>query len=82
MLANLLIVITLTLSPTLSTPTYFFLTHCSLIDVSLTSVTTSKLIVDLLYQRRIISSGGCLTQIFLEHFSGRIRDCHPHHQCL
>ncbi|XP_065799295.1 olfactory receptor 4C3D-like [Muntiacus reevesi] len=70
MLANLLIVITPTFSPTLPTPMYFFLTHCSLIDVSLTSVTTSKLIADLLYQRRIISWGACLTQIFLEHFLG------------
>ena len=67
-LANLLIVITISLSPTLSAPMYFFLTYLALIDASFTSVTTPKLIIDLLFQRTTISWGGCLTQIFLEHF--------------
>ena len=69
-LANLLIVITISLSPTLSAPMYFFLTHLSLLDASLTSVSTPKMTFDLLYQRRTISWGGCLTQIFMEHFLG------------
>ena len=67
-LSNLLIVITISLSPTLSAPMYFFLTYLALLDASFTSVTTPKLIIDLLFQRRTISWGGCLTQIFLEHF--------------
>ncbi|XP_040115232.1 olfactory receptor 140-like [Oryx dammah] len=67
-LSNLLIVITVSLSPTLSAPMYFFLTYLALIDASFTSVTTPKLIIDLLFQRTTISWGGCLTQIFLEHF--------------
>ncbi|XP_057585833.1 olfactory receptor 140-like [Hippopotamus amphibius kiboko] len=69
-LANLLIVMTISLSPTLSSPMYFFLTHLSFIDASLTSVTTPKLIIDLLYHRKTISWGGCLTQTFLEHLLG------------
>ncbi|XP_037695977.1 olfactory receptor 140-like [Choloepus didactylus] len=69
-LANLLIVITVFLSPTLSAPMYFFLTYLSFIDASYTSVTTPKMIIDLLYQRRSISLGGCLTQLFVEHFLG------------
>ncbi|KAG5194826.1 olfactory receptor 4C3D-like [Ovis aries] len=69
-LANLLIVITISLSPTLSAPMYFFLTHLSFIDGIFTSVTTPKLITDLLYQRRTISWSGCLIQIFLEHIMG------------
>ncbi|XP_035929435.1 olfactory receptor 4C3D-like [Halichoerus grypus] len=69
-LANLLIVITISLSPTLSAPMYFFLTYLSFIDASYTSVTTPKMIIDLLYQRRTISLGGCLTQLFVEHFLG------------
>ena len=69
-LANLLIVITISLSPTLSAPMYFFLTYLAFIDASYTSVTTPKLITDLLYQRRTISLGGCLTQLFVEHFRG------------
>ncbi|XP_057583012.1 olfactory receptor 4C13-like [Hippopotamus amphibius kiboko] len=67
-LANLLIVMTISLSPTLSAPMYFFLTHLSFIDASLSSVTTPKLINDLLFQRRTISWGACLTQLFMEHF--------------
>ncbi|XP_014939877.2 olfactory receptor 140-like [Acinonyx jubatus] len=69
-LANLLVVITISLSPTLSAPMYFFLTYLSFIDASYTSVTTPKMIIDLLYQRRTISLGGCLTQLFVEHFLG------------
>ena len=67
-LSSLLIVITVSLSPTLSAPMYFFLTYLALVDASFTSVTTPKLIVDLLFQRRTISWRGCMTQIFLEHF--------------
>ncbi|XP_054443140.1 olfactory receptor 140-like [Pteronotus mesoamericanus] len=70
MLANLLIVITISLSPTLSAPMYFFLTCLSFIDACLTSVTTPKMIIDLLYQRKTISLGSCLTQLFVEHFLG------------
>uniref|UniRef100_A0A8C2V1W5 Olfactory receptor n=2 Tax=Chinchilla lanigera TaxID=34839 RepID=A0A8C2V1W5_CHILA len=69
-LANLLVVITVSLSPSLSAPMYFFLTYLSLIDASYTSVTTPKMLLDLLYQRRTISLGGCLTQLFVEHFLG------------
>ncbi|XP_057585719.1 olfactory receptor 140-like [Hippopotamus amphibius kiboko] len=69
-LANLVIVMTISLSPTLSAPMYFFLTHLSFIDAIFTCVITPKLIIDLLYQRRTISWGGCLTQIFVEHFLG------------
>ncbi|EPY72483.1 olfactory receptor 1231 [Camelus ferus] len=70
LLANLLMVITISLSPTLSAPMYFFLTYLSFIDASFTSVTTPKMLIDLLYQRRTISWGGCLTQLALEHFLG------------
>ncbi|XP_014688456.2 olfactory receptor 4C3D-like [Equus asinus] len=69
-LANSLIVITISLSPILSAPMYFFLTYLSFIDASFTSVTTPKMIIDMLYQRRTISLSGCLTQIFVEHFLG------------
>nr|XP_006219460.1 olfactory receptor 140-like [Vicugna pacos] len=70
LLANLLIVITISLSPTLSTPMYYFLSYLSVLDVSLTSVTTPKMLTDMLQQRKTISWGGCMTQLFLEHFLG------------
>ncbi|DAA22509.1 olfactory receptor 4C13-like [Bos indicus] len=65
-LAKLLMVITISLSPTLSAPMYFFLNHLSFLDASLTSVTTPKFIIYLLYQRTTISWGACLTQLFME----------------
>ena len=67
-LANLLIVITISFSSTLSAPMYFFLTYLAFLDASFTSVSTPNMITDLLYQRRTISWGGCLTQLFLDHF--------------
>ena len=70
-LASLLIVITTSLSPALSAPcTSFSLTWPSYKHVSYISVITSKMIIDLLYQRRTVSWGGCLTQMVLEHFLG------------
>ena len=71
-LANLLIVITISLSPTLSAPMYFFLTYLAFIDAFYTSTTTPKMAIDLLYQRRNISRGGSLTHLFLEHFLGGV----------
>ncbi|XP_072476758.1 olfactory receptor 4C3D-like [Notamacropus eugenii] len=69
-MANLFIVVTIALSPTLSAPMYFFLTYLSFIDACYTSVTTPKMIIDLLYHRRTISFNGCLTQLFVEHLLG------------
>ena len=64
MLASLFIVITISLSPTLSAPMYFFLTYLVFIHASYTPVITPKMIIDLLYQRRTVSWGGCLTKCF------------------
>ncbi|XP_010963311.2 olfactory receptor 4C3D-like [Camelus bactrianus] len=70
MLANLLMVITISLSPALSAPMYFFLTYLSFIDALFSSVTTPKMLIDLLHQKKTISWGGCMTQLFVEHFLG------------
>nr|XP_010962810.1 olfactory receptor 140-like [Camelus bactrianus] len=70
MLANLLMVITISLSPALSAPMYFFLTYLAFIDALFSSVTTPKMLIDLLHQKKTISWGGCMTQIFVEHFLG------------
>ena len=69
-LANLFIIITICLSPTLSPSMYFFLIHLSLLDASLTSISTPKMTFELLYKRRTISWGGCLSQLFMGHFLG------------
>ncbi|XP_004458064.3 olfactory receptor 4C5-like [Dasypus novemcinctus] len=69
---NLLIVVTIAISPALKSPMYFFLSFLSFVDGSLTSSTTPKMIFDLIAEKKTISFGGCITQIFAMHFLGGV----------
>ncbi|KAM4845673.1 olfactory receptor 4C3D [Thomomys bottae] len=67
---NLLIMITILLSPTLGSPMYFFLSFLSFIDTCYSSCMTPKLIADSLYEGRAISFESCLAQFFVAHLLG------------
>ena len=71
MVGNSLIVITVIADSHLHFPMYFLLTNLSIIDMSLASFATPKMITDYLSGHKTISFGGCITQIFFLHlFTG------------
>ncbi|EHB08700.1 Olfactory receptor 18, partial [Heterocephalus glaber] len=63
MLGNLLIILAVSSDSHLHSPMYFFLSNLSLADISFTSTTVPKMIVDLQTHNRVISYAGCLTQM-------------------
>ncbi|XP_009993341.1 PREDICTED: olfactory receptor 4D5-like [Chaetura pelagica] len=70
LLGNLLIIVTVRTDPKLSSPMYFLLRNLSFIDICCTSVTSPRMLVDLLSQRKTISFGDCVAQLFFLHFVG------------
>lgn len=67
---NILIMVTVTLSSTLHSPMYFLLGNLSFLDMCLSTVTTPKMITDLLAELKTISLWGCMTQMFFMHLFG------------
>ncbi|XP_054572866.1 olfactory receptor 7E24-like [Eptesicus fuscus] len=62
-LGNMLIILTVSSDSHLHTPMYFFLCNLSLADICFISTTVPKMIVGLQTHSRVISYGGCLTQM-------------------
>nr|XP_003423787.1 olfactory receptor 4L1-like [Loxodonta africana] len=69
-MGNILIMVTVTFSSTLRSPMYFLLGNLSFLDMCLSTVTTPKMITDLLTAHKTISLWGCMAQMFFMHFFG------------
>ena len=69
-LGNLLIILTVCVGNLFKSPMYFFLNYLSFVDISYSLVTASKMIVDILAKRKMISYVGCMLQFFGVHFFG------------
>ncbi|KAG8433562.1 hypothetical protein GDO86_017751 [Hymenochirus boettgeri] len=61
---NLLIVLLICTDSHLQSPMYYFLGTLACIDMSYSSVTSPRIIFDLLTKKRLISLTACITQIF------------------
>ncbi|XP_021034323.1 olfactory receptor 142-like [Mus caroli] len=70
LLGNGLIVVAVSISKTLHSPMYFFLSSLSLVEICYSSTIVPKFITDLLAEVKTISLKGCLAQIFFSHFLG------------
>ncbi|XP_048217276.1 olfactory receptor 4B1-like [Perognathus longimembris pacificus] len=69
-LGNGLIVVTVSVSKSLRSPMYFFLSSLSMVEICYSSTVVPKFITDLLARIKTISLKGCLAQIFFFHFFG------------
>ena len=95
-LGNLLIILLIRLDPRLHTPMYFFLSHLALTDVSFSSVTVPKMLMNMQTQDQSIPYAGCVTQTYFFIFFACIDNlllavmaydryvaiCHPLHYAI
>ncbi|XP_032639181.1 olfactory receptor 10A7-like [Chelonoidis abingdonii] len=63
MMGNSLNITLILAYPLLHTPMYFFLSNLSFLEICYTSVTTPKMLVNLLVELRTISYSGCIAQM-------------------
>ncbi|XP_061012068.1 olfactory receptor 1J4-like [Dama dama] len=69
-LGNLLIILLIRLDPRLHTPMYFFLSHLALTDVSFSSVTLPKMLMNMQTRCQAITYAGCISQVYFFIFFG------------
>ncbi|XP_075404421.1 olfactory receptor 4A15-like [Tenrec ecaudatus] len=70
MVGNLLIVVTVLMSPALNAPMYFFLGYLSFMDAVYSTSVTPNMIINLLYEKKTISFQACMSQLFIGHLFG------------
>ncbi|XP_040591584.1 olfactory receptor 50-like [Mesocricetus auratus] len=63
-LGNLLIILLIRLDSHLHTPMYFFLSHLAFTDISFSSVTAPKMLMNMLTHTQSISYAGCISQVY------------------
>ncbi|XP_038193232.1 olfactory receptor 50 [Arvicola amphibius] len=63
-LGNLLIILLIRLDSHLHTPMYFFLSHLAFTDISFSSVTAPKMLMNMLTHSQSISYVGCVSQVY------------------
>ncbi|XP_074087620.1 olfactory receptor 5D13-like [Macrotis lagotis] len=62
LVGNLGMIMIININPKLHTPMYFFLSHLSFVDFCYSTITTPKLLENLVVEDRSISVKGCITQ--------------------
>ncbi|XP_067400256.1 olfactory receptor 10D3-like [Emydura macquarii macquarii] len=77
LLGNLLISSAILCDSHLHTPMYFFLCNLAMLDLGLASISTPKLLATLWGQSRVISLGGCMSQVFFYHLTFTLPYCGP-----
>nr|XP_036859893.1 olfactory receptor 8S1-like [Manis javanica] len=75
LIGNLLMLLVIRTNSHLHTPMYFFLSHLSFLDLCYSSATVPKLLENLLSQKKTISVGGCLAQVFFVFDTGGTEAC-------
>ncbi|XP_030042571.1 olfactory receptor 1509-like [Microcaecilia unicolor] len=73
---NLLILITIYVDSQLHCPMYFFLCNLSFLDLSFSTVTAPKYLINFLTQSRTIFFSNCMAQMFFIHFIGGVECFH------
>ncbi|XP_020042814.2 olfactory receptor 1J2 [Castor canadensis] len=63
-LGNLLIILLIRLDSHLHTPMYFFLSHLAFTDISFSSVTVPKMLMDMQTNHKSILFAGCISQMY------------------
>ncbi|XP_058380655.1 olfactory receptor 1J2-like [Diceros bicornis minor] len=69
-LGNLLIILLISLDSHLHTPMYFFLSHLAFSDISFSSITVPKMLMNMQTQCHSITYAGCISQVYFFIFFG------------
>ncbi|XP_044842341.1 olfactory receptor 13A1-like [Mauremys mutica] len=64
-MGNSLIIVAIVIHPPLHTPMYFFIANLALVDMLCTSSVVPKMLENLMQEKKTISFGGCITQLFV-----------------